>query len=143
MTVLLYIRLGKSISIIRGFIKYQYGAVVSSPRFWENCSWYLNVRCYFICTKQLNILTMLCINNFSFSLIHHYKLFFFSDIILSTTFLCVAYLYTMYIAGPRMSSGLLLASLLVSGNSEDDQLRQVPQQGFPPPSAAGLLRAPS
>ena len=49
----------------------------------------------------------------------------------------------MCIAGPRMSSGLLLASLLVSGNSEDDQLRQVPQQGFPHPSAAGLLRAPS
>ena len=55
----------------------------------------------------------------------------------------VTYLYTMCIAGPRMSSGLLLASLLVSGNYEDDQLRQVPQQGFPHPSAAGLLRAPS
>ena len=56
---------------------------------------------------------------------------------------CHEYLNMIRIVGPQVSSGLLLASLLVSGNSEDDQLRQVPQQSFRHPSAAGLLRAPS
>ena len=46
------------------------------------------------------------------------------------------------VARPRVSSGLLLVSLLVSGNYEGDQLTRLPSKASPHPPAAGLVRAP-